>query len=575
MKRKTGSWFVFYQSCSGKKVLKPSFPIAGCVFWIVAAVIVLICGETEARTVRVGIYDNPPKVEMGDNGTPCGIFIDIIEYIAQREGWDIKYVQGTWDAGLTRLEKDSIDLMPDVALSDIRDLRFNFNQFSVLCSWLQVYCRKDIVIESVSALEGKTIAVLEGSIQQQVCEEIRERFGLSFNQIALPDYESTIKQVKSGKADAVIVSRFYGYRREKEGALIPTPVILHPTALHFVAPKGRNQDLLDAIDKRVAEMMNDPHSVYYRSLAYWLHEKPRMFVPLFIIWSIVAITTAFLFFFTLALVLRWLVQKRTKELLDKNKELGVALLELKTTQDEAIKRERLYAFGQLASGVAHDFNNLLGPIMGCADLMLSDPREIEDRENVLKNLEVIAAAAKHGREIVGRMQQFHHSVTPPAVKDWVDANAYIREVIELTKVRLDRPLPGGTPVKVVLKLCTDSVISGRRSDIHEVLLNLVLNAVDAMPEGGRLEISTENIGSAVTITVKDNGIGMTEEIREKCLQPFFTTKGAKGTGIGLSMVSNIVAEHSGQMKIVSAMGAGTSFIITFPCAPRQAEGPKE
>jgi signal transduction histidine kinase len=275
-------------------------------------------------------------------------------------------------------------------------------------------------------------------------------------------------------------------------------------------------------------------------------------------------------------VLRWQVRKRTKELAEKNKELQKALQELKTAQDEAIKRERLHALGQLASGVAHDFNNLLGPIMGCADLLLSDPRELENKEKVRINLEMINTAAGHGREIVRHMQQFCRSIKRPEVKELVDTNAVIRDVIELTRARLGKSQLGGTPVEVVLNLGSNSEIIGRRTDIHEMLLNLVLNAADAMPVGGRLEISTENNDGAVNITVKDSGVGMSEEIRENCLQPFFTTKGENGTGMGLSMVNNIVAEHGGRMEIASLMGTGTSFIMIFPCAPLgQAEGSKE
>ncbi|MBN1578923.1 MAG: transporter substrate-binding domain-containing protein [Chitinispirillaceae bacterium] len=560
-----GAWIVFPTSCSGNGIRKPAISLVGCVFGILAAVIVLSCGKTEARTVRVGVYDNPPKVEMGDAGTPRGIFIDIIENIAKREGWSIKYVYGTWDTGLKRLENDSIDIMPDVAFSDIRNKRFDFNKLTVLCSWLQVFCKKDIVIESISALEGKTVAVLEGSIQRQVCDKIRERFGLSFNLIELPDYEGTIKEVESGKADAVIVSRFYAYRNGKEGALVPTAVILHPSTLHFAAPKGRSRDLLDAIDKHLAEMMNDPHSVYYKALAYWIYEKPRMFIPGFVVWCIVSITIALMVFFALSLVLRWQVRKRTKELGEKNNDLLAALEKLKAAQDASIKRERLYAFGQLASGIAHDFNNLLIPILNYTEMLLVDETELDNKKNALLKLRAIKSAAQHGAELIQRMQKFYRSTRHPESGNLIDTNSIIQEVVELTKIRLRRVL-SGKAIEVTLNLGKNTEITGSGSDLHEILLNLVLNAADAMPEDGRLEISTERIDGAVTITVKDYGIGMTDEIREKCLNPFFTTKGESGTGMGLTMVNNIVAAHDGHLKIVSSIGAGTSFIMTFPGA---------
>ena len=125
---------------------------------LVASAMLLVCGKTEGRTVRIGIYDNPPKVNLCNGGKPCGIFIDIIEYIANGEGWEIEYVHGTWKEGLTQLEEGKIDLMPDVAFSEERSQKFDFNQLTVLSSWLQAYSRKDVVIESVTDFEEKTVA---------------------------------------------------------------------------------------------------------------------------------------------------------------------------------------------------------------------------------------------------------------------------------------------------------------------------------------------------------------------------------------------------------------------------------
>ncbi|MBN1983921.1 MAG: transporter substrate-binding domain-containing protein, partial [Chitinivibrionales bacterium] len=294
-----------------RKRCSPHFSLRGCFFGIIIAALLFCWGKPEARTVLIGVYDNPPKVIIDNTGKPRGIFIDIFEYVAKRQGWDIHYIPGTWDEGLKRLDKDSIDLMPDVAFDDIRNKRFNFNQLAILSSWLQVFGRKEAAIESVSDLEGKTIAILEGSIQQQAWNEISVRFGIRFTQLLLPDYESIIQQIKSGKADAMIASRFYGYQRKRQDNAVPTAVILHPTTLHFAAPQGRNQDVLDAIDKHVAEMMNAPRSVYYQSLVTWLHEKPRMFVPRYVLWLIIVMIIAIIFFFIASLVLKWHVKKAT------------------------------------------------------------------------------------------------------------------------------------------------------------------------------------------------------------------------------------------------------------------------
>ncbi len=524
------------------------------------------CFGTKPRTVIVGVYDNPPKVEIGPDGKPRGIFIDIIEYVAKQEGWRIKYSPGLWEEKLKQLEKGEISVMPDVAYSESRSKIFDFNRIAILSSWLQLYSKKNIFINSIADLQGKTIAVLEGSIQQQVCENIRNEFGVSFNVISLPDYKSTIKSVADGKADGVIVSRFYGYRHKENNDIVKaTPIILNLTSLHFATPKGQNQDILCDIDKHLSIMLNDPNSVYYQSLSNWLQEKPKMFVPKYIFWAIITISSLVLLLFFLSLILRWQVNVRTKELIEKNIALEDTMEKLKLAQKEALKNERLYAFCQLAIGIAHDFNNLLFPIVNFTEMMLKEPEELENKEIARKNLEVIHNAAKLGTEMIQRMQKFHRSSEQKLEKEKFDINPVIEDAIELTK----KQWMGSSkkpPINVIFNKGSTTEIIGVKSAIHEMAVNLILNAIDAMPNGGQIEITTVNIDGSITIIFKDTGIGMSKEVREKCLQPFFTTKGEKGTGMGLTMVNNIVTEHRGDLKILSEEGRGTTFIITFPSA---------
>lgn len=528
---------------------------------ILIAIILLGSSRSEARTVRIGVYDNPPKVKMGSDNVPRGIFVDIIEHIAERETWETQYIYGSWQEGLQRLKDGNIDLMPDVAFSAAREEHFSFHKLAVQHSWLQVFSATGTDIQTFSDLQGKTIAVLEGGIQQAVCDEIRENLGLQFNVVTQPDYQGTIQQVKSGQADAILAGRFYEFHRGEEGPLIPTPMVFNPSALFFATSKGNNLDLLNAIDMHLAKMIDDPQSVYYQSLTYWLDKRPEMFLPQFVLWSVASIAGILFFVFIWSLALRRQVTRRTEDLIKNNAILQKTLQELKLAQDEAIKNERLYAFGLLANGTAHDFNNLLFPIKGYAELILSDPEVLEDKETVRQSVEAINSAAAHGTEIVRRMQRFVRSTENPEPKSWIDTNAIIREVAEIGNRRLQS---GKSPIKLVLNLGSDCEITGRKSSLHEMLLNLFLNATDAMQEGGLLEISTRNTDGTVRLTIKDDGIGMTKEVIDKCREPFFTSKGDKGTGMGLTMVNNIVAEHDGHLEIESTVGSGARFTMTFP-----------
>ncbi|MBN2301409.1 MAG: transporter substrate-binding domain-containing protein, partial [Lentisphaerae bacterium] len=536
------------------------------VLLILPIITLIITGTSQARPVRVGVYDNPPKIMTGgDKKAPRGIFIDIVESVAEQEGWQITYVSGAWHDCLDRISKGDIDLMPDVAFSEERNLHFDFNKLPILSSWLQVFCRKDHFINSLAQLEGKKLTVLEGSIQQQTCKYLQNELGLSSIEIiSLPEYASTISMVERGEADAVIASRFYGYSKERTDTLIPTPIILFPTSLYFITAKGRNAELLNCIDHHMVAMMNNPNSVYYDSLSRWLHKNPEWHIPRFIIYSISVISLIALLFVIFSLVLKRQVNNRTRELKTNNEKLRVSLQELEKAHEKAIKHERLHVLGQLISGIAHDFNNLLSPIFGCTDLMLEDMQELENVTDAKQNLLAIRNAASHGAELVRRMQDFCSNATRQAHKERIKINGIIDEAIELARMRwLYQNHSGNDRIKIIRDFGNDVEITGNKTELHEMILNLTLNAADAMPKGGKIEIATRNTGSEVIITIKDNGTGMPEEVRQECFKPFFSTKGDHGTGMGLAMVKSIVREHGGTVEIASSPGVGTVVTITF------------
>ena len=250
------------------------------------------------------------------------------------------------------------------------------------------------------------------------------------------------------------------------------------------------------------------------------------------------------------------------------------ITEQKTIQAKLFQSDKLASMGTLAAGVAHNINNVLAAIVARADLLLASATDPEAR----RSAEVIQQAAMDGAETVRRMQEFA-KVKPPAAVGLVDVNRAIAGALELTEARWrDEAQARGAPILVETTLEAASRIEGNAAEVREVLVNLVLNAVDAMPQGGALRIATANrpgrrAGGVVEVRVQDTGVGMSEAVRRRIFDPFFTTKGLSGTGLGLSVSYGLVTKHRGEIAVRSRPGGGTTFLLTFPVAEADGGAP--
>jgi len=226
--------------------------------------------------------------------------------------------------------------------------------------------------------------------------------------------------------------------------------------------------------------------------------------------------------------------------------------------------EKLTALGQLAGGIAHDFNNLLQAILGYTQLMKQNPA---NATLMARALGVVESAATDGSETVRRIQQFAR-LRPDEQFMRVDVNQVVQDAIAITRPRWEeRVAHDSRPLHLRLDLHAEQAISGRPAALAEVVTNLVLNAMDAMPEGGTLAIATAGArGGPVTLTVGDTGLGMPEAVQRRVFEPFFSTKGEAGSGLGLSMAYSIVRRHGGEIRVESEPGRGTTFTLTFPPA---------
>lgn len=258
-------------------------------------------------------------------------------------------------------------------------------------------------------------------------------------------------------------------------------------------------------------------------------------------------------------------------------------IDLHRSQRHIIEQERLNAVGKMASGLAHDFNNALVPISGYAEMLLEHPDILQDHAKAAKYLQLIMTGVEDAASVVSRLREFYRRREEGEMHRPLSLNQMVEQAVALTRPRWrDEALGSGRTILVETDLRQVPRILGSESELRELLTNLIFNAVDAMPEGGTIRVRTSLRETApgedpraapaapdVLLEVSDTGTGMTEEVRRRCLEPFFSTKGERGTGLGLAMVYGIVKRHRGTMDIESAVGKGTTFIVRLPADTSQ------
>jgi PAS domain S-box-containing protein len=248
--------------------------------------------------------------------------------------------------------------------------------------------------------------------------------------------------------------------------------------------------------------------------------------------------------------------------------------DLAQTQQAVMQQERLRALGQLASGIAHDINNAISPVALYTESLLEGEHNLTARGR--EYLKTIDRAVDDVAKTVERMREFARQREPQTPFAPVDVNRVIQQVLDLTRAHWsDMSHQRGVPMKVETELAPEPPpVLGAGSEIREALANLIFNSLDAMPAGGILTLRTlctepeplyEQRARRVSIEVADTGVGMDDDTRRRCLEPFFTTKGERGTGLGLPMVYGMVQRHSGDLEIESILGGGTTVRIILNC----------
>jgi signal transduction histidine kinase/CheY-like chemotaxis protein len=234
--------------------------------------------------------------------------------------------------------------------------------------------------------------------------------------------------------------------------------------------------------------------------------------------------------------------------------------ELQNTHEQLIKSEKLRALGEMSAGLAHDFNNILGAILGRAQLMKGQTSDAA----ALRGLGIIEKAAIDGASTVKRLQDFTRTRTDPAYKE-VNLVQVIEDTISMTRTRWeDSAHVNGIQYSITTQYEPVLPIAGDSSELREVFTNIIFNALDAMPNGGKVHFHVGTREDRVFASIADTGRGMTKGVCKKIFDPFFTTKGVKGNGLGMSVAYGIISRHKGEIEVESELGKGTTIRVILP-----------
>lgn len=250
--------------------------------------------------------------------------------------------------------------------------------------------------------------------------------------------------------------------------------------------------------------------------------------------------------------------------------IGEDITVRRQAEERALQNQKLEALGRLSSGVAHDFNNALGIIHGGAEMLERLITRKGADPDALEYLDIIQKSAMGAAHTVRRLQDFARKREDRPL-GYADVNDVIRDAAEMTRPqwKSEADAEGKTIEMAIRPLASHSTVNGEEASLQEVLINLIINAIDAMPDGGRITIATEDTPEGPRISVQDTGIGMPPNVRERAFEPFFSTKGEQGTGMGLSMVFGIVHRHGGTPEIQSEEGAGTTVSFVLPATRKE------
>lgn len=534
-----------------------------CLLSALAILALSLSAWAQERPVRIGIYDNPPKIFLDASGKASGFHAAILEAIMGDLGLSYEFVHGTWAEGLERLASGGIDVMVDVAYSDERARLYDFNEETVFINWGVVYSRAGLEIESFIDLGDLRIAGMVGSIHTDGpggLLALAKSFGLSIAFVPVANYDAAFRAVEQGLADAAVVNRIYGLAREGDSPLKRTNVFFNPDAIKYAFTKGgpMTARLVAAFDRALARLKADPGSAYYRAIEEYLpgFSTSRSVLPAWLgIAGLLALVLVAVSFAFIAILSREVGKRRRTE---------EALVRAKEAAESASRAKSAFL-----ANTTHEIRTPMNAILGYAQILASDPSLSRGQRSFL---EKIAEGGDHLLSIINEILDMSKIESGRII---LDESAFDlgRAIDEAASMAGARAAEKGVALRVEAPSGPSRYAVGDEGKIRQVVLNLVGNAVK-FTERGEVRLSA-SAGHApgrsdgkilLSCVVSDSGPGIPEADLERIFEPFeqsLPERGTReGTGLGLSISRKLARLMGGDVTAANRPSGGSEFTFT-------------
>jgi signal transduction histidine kinase len=512
----------------------------------------------EPHELRVGVYQNAPKIYFDAAGRALGFFPALIDRLAPTQGWTVSYVPCLWTECLDMLEAGDIDIMPDVAKSPERAARFQFGSEAVLTSWSYLYVRPDENLDDISDIDGLRVAVLEGGIQHRNLLALIRARGMTTSILPLSSSHAVLQAVSDGRADAGIVNRFFAVANEHNYRVTRTEVIFSPSSVYFAFAATVDPEMIARLDIAIAELKANPSSDYYAMVDKWLKLPTASRVPSWVYWLIGGLAAMLVG----SLGINHYMRHR----------IAAGTAQLREAMEEAMAANR--AKSAFLANMSHDLRTPLNSIIGFSDAMktqlfgpLGDVRYGEYVDNIHRSGQHLVNMVNDILDL-SKIEVGKYEMS----ETWIDVGAVLHEA--QSRIFGAARAAGAPNPRIGLAAEEDELYADRRA-IVQIVDNLLSNAMKHAGENARITAGWTFGPQGGDLYVTDNGKGIPAEDLPRIAEPFFQSTGKRaqqpltarnfaGIGLGLSIVSQLASKHGAALLVESMVGKGSTFTIRFP-----------